>query len=320
MFLDLLRQVAADDPELGRRALKGLRRYQQAPLSMQRRERPVLYEEQGVTLRNCGGRGPTLLLVPSLINPPTILDLDPDCSVADVLATKHRVLLLDWGPAAKRADLSLDDHVAKRLVPLLEASAPAILLGYCLGGTLALAAARAWGKAEAVVTLASPYRFDAYPVEARKQLQSLWRTNQGAATQLGFLPMEVLQAAFWQADPGRIVTKFARFAEFADQSPEAKRFVTLEDWANGGEPLPIPAAIQLVEQLFGKGETLSELPSCPMLHVTAAHDRIAPATTVAPGEVISSASGHVGMIVGREAPARLHAPLLSWLEGAARSR
>lgn len=320
MFLDLLREVAADDPELGRRALKGLRRYQQAPLSAPQRKRPVVYEEGGVTLRDCGGSGPTLLLVPSLINPPTILDLDPDCSLADVLATKHRVLLLDWGPATKRADLSLDGHVAKRLVPLLEASAPEILVGYCLGGTLALAAARKWAKAAAVVTLASPYRFDAYPLEARKQLQGLWRANQKAAEQLGFLPMEVLQAAFWQADPGRLIIKFARFADLADRSPEARRFVTLEDWANGGEPLPIPAAIQLVEQLFGKAETLSELPSCSMLHVTAAHDRIAPASTVAPGEVISSASGHVGMIVGREAPVRLHAPLLTWLEGAARSR
>lgn len=320
LFLDLLRQVAADDPELGRLALKGLRRYQQAPLSMQRRERPVAYEEQGVTLRDCGGCGPTLLLVPSLINPPTILDLDPDCSLADVLAAKHRVLLLDWGPAAKRRHLDLDGHVAERLVPLIEAAAPDTLVGYCLGGTLALAAARLWSKAAAVVTLASPYRFDAYPPEARRQLQSLWRTSQGAATQLGFLPMEVLQAAFWQADPRRIIAKFARFADFAVGSAEARRFVTLEDWANGGEPLPIPAATQLVDQLFGAGETLSPLPDCSMLHFTASADRIAPAETGAPGEIISAASGHVGMIVGRDAPRQLHAPLLSWLEATARSR
>ena len=122
-------------------------------------------------MRDCGGSGPTLLLVPSLINPPTILDLDPDCSLADILAAKHRVLLLDWGPAAKRKHLDLDGHVAERLVPLLDAAVPSILVGYCLGGTLALAAARQWSEAAAVVTLASPYRFDAYPLEARRQLR-----------------------------------------------------------------------------------------------------------------------------------------------------
>jgi hypothetical protein len=57
-----------------------------------------------------------------------------------------------------------------------------------------------------------------------------------------------------------------------------------------------------------------------MLHVTAAADRIVPAETAAPGAQLSSPSGHVGMIVGRNSAQTLHAPLLSWLEGAARDR
>jgi polyhydroxyalkanoate synthase len=317
LFLNLLREAVARDPDLGRQALEGLRRYQSAPPPPPRRERPPLQHLHGTSLRDCGGTGPTVLLVPSLINPPTILDLDRDCSLADALASRHRVLLLDWGPAAARKDLSLDGHVDQRLVPLIKAAGPAVLVGYCLGGTLALTAAARSGAVQAVATLASPYHFGAYEAAARTHFSSLWRTSQVAAAQLGFLPMEVLQAAFWQIDPARIVAKFARFAMAEPGSPEARRFVTLEDWANGGEPLPLPAARQLVEALFEQDRALAPLPSCPMLHVTAATDRIVPAATAASGEQMCLPSGHVGMIVGRGSPASLHAPLLSWLEGVA---
>ena len=320
LFVELLRQVAVRDPELGQKALEGLRRYQSAPPPPLRPERPVVHAIGGASLRDCGGSGPALLLVPSLINPPTILDLDPDCSLAEALAVKHRVLLLDWGSAADRKDLSLDGHVAERLLPLIEAAGPVTLIGYCLGGTLGLAGAAGCDKVNAVVTLASPYQFDAYQDSARAQLVRVWRANQPAAEQLGFLPMEVLQTAFWQIDPERLVAKFARFADADPASPGASRFVAMEDWANGGEPLPLPAARQMVEQLFGAGQALTPLPSCAMLHVTAAGDRIVPAATAAAGQQLASPSGHVGMIVGRDAPSTLHAPLLSWLEGAARGR
>ncbi len=282
-------------------------------------ERPIVDAAGSTSLRDCGGSGRTIVLVPSLINPPGILDLDPASSLAEALATKRRVLLLDWGQAAGRRTLDLDGHVAERLMPLIARQGPVTLVGYCLGGTLALAAAGRSTSVEAVVTLASPWDFHAYPAEARERLLRIWEASAPAATALGSLPMEVLQVAFWQIDPERIVAKFARFASMADGSVEARRFVALEDWANGGEPLPLPAAQQLVEGLFCGGVAPWSLPSCPMLHVTAAADRIVPAATVATrGEQLSSASGHVGMVVGRDAPTKLHAPMLSWLEGAGR--
>jgi polyhydroxyalkanoate synthase len=138
--------------------------------------------------------------------------------------------------------------------------------------------------------------------------------------------MEVLQSAFWSLDPDRLVAKFARFGALPEQAPERRRFVTLEDWANGGEPLPLPAARELVEDLFGNDLSGRRqwhggaFPGCPMLHVTAAADRIVPAATAAPGHRLDCPSGHVGMIVGRAAPKLLHAPMLSWLEGLRQER
>ena len=303
------------DAELARFALDGLRRYQCAALAPPARERPVVKAVAGASLRDCGGTGSALVLVPSLINPPTILDLDRDRSLADVLSRRRRVLLLDWGPADKRSTLDLDSHITERLLPLIAGLGPVTLVGYCLGGTLALATAALEPSVEAVVTLAAPYRFDAYPPDAAERLVTHWAANRTAAIGFGLLPMEVLQAAFWQIDPLRIVAKFARFAAADPTSAEAGRFVALEHWANGGEPLPLPAASQLVEQLFARGGTLSRLPACPMLHVTAAADRIVPAATAAPdGALVSSPSGHVGMIISRNAPEHLHRPLLSWLD------
>ncbi|WP_051676770.1 alpha/beta fold hydrolase [Sphingomonas astaxanthinifaciens] len=309
------------NPELGQRALAGLRRYQESAPPPPRAQRPVLASVGGASLRDCGGEGATLILVPSLINPPDILDLDPDCSLAEALAARHRVLLLDWGPAAARAQLDLVGHVEALLLPLLANAGPATLVGYCLGGTLSLAAAARDELAAAVVTLASPWRFDAYPDEATDVLARLWRESLPVARQLGFLPMELLQTAFWQIDPERIVTKFARFADAAQGSTEARRFVALEDWANGGEALPLPAARALVEDLFvARKAGLGPLPACPALHVTARGDRIVPAATRAPGEGIDLPAGHVGMVVGRDAARLLHRPLLQWLEGPGRPR
>jgi hypothetical protein len=51
-----------------------------------------------------------------------------------------------------------------------------------------------------------------------------------------------------------------------------------------------------------------------MLHATAANDRITPDATVAPvGDQLACPAGHVGMVVGRSAPERLHRPLREWL-------
>ena len=67
--------------------------------------------------------GPPAVLVPSLINPPDVLDLDEDVSLAAAVARMgRRSLLLDWGAARERADLDVGGHVEKLLVPLLTAA------------------------------------------------------------------------------------------------------------------------------------------------------------------------------------------------------
>ena len=324
LFLELVREVSRTEPELARAALIGLRAYERAPRRERSSLKPAIARVRGATLRDHGGRGSPALLVPSLINPPRILDLDEQVSLSAAIARMgHRSLLLDWGNADERRDLSVSGHVEELLLPLLRnIGEPVALVGYCLGGTMAIAAANLIAV-ERVATIAAPWNFAHYPEASRNALEDMWRHSQAAANQLAALPMEVLQAAFWSLDPKRTVRKFAEFGRLGSDSAEARRFVELEEWANQGEPLPYPAARELIEDLFGRDlagsgqwrvgdRTVTDELGIPALHLVSERDRIAPAQTAPAGRRIAIDSGHVGMIVG-SARERLHAALAEFL-------
>lgn len=329
LFLQLVRIASQNDPQLGRAALQGLALYEQAERPEVRPERPVIAAAGAATLRDCGGSGASVVLVPSLINPPEILDLDEEVSLAAAVARMgRRALLLDWGEAAERSSLDLGAHIEQLLVPLLaQLDEPPAVIGYCLGGTMAIAAANL-APVERVATIAAPWKFAGYPDDARAALARLWSAARPAAEQMRALPMEVLQGAFWSLDPERTVAKFARFARLGPRSDRARRFVTLEDWANEGEPLPYPAARELIEDLFGRdlpgsgkwrvtGRAIDDRLGVPLLNVAAQHDRITPAASSPSGDSVQIGAGHVGMVVG-SSRARLHATLGEFLTAACR--
>jgi polyhydroxyalkanoate synthase len=178
----MVRAVGERDPETARAALEGLAKYERTPRLSARPARPIAAQVDGTALYDFGGRGPTAILVPSLINPPGVLDLDEDVSLAAAVARMgRRSLLLDWGPARKRSDLDVSRHVEKLLLPLMaQLDHPPALIGYCLGGTMTIAAANL-APVERVATVASPWRFSDYPDESRRSLVDLWRHARSAA-------------------------------------------------------------------------------------------------------------------------------------------
>src|SRR5687768_13831684 len=76
LFLSMLREQTAANPERTMRALAGLRRYQEAERAPPPEPMPAIAARHGAAIRDYGGDGPLVLFVPSLINPPNILDLD----------------------------------------------------------------------------------------------------------------------------------------------------------------------------------------------------------------------------------------------------
>jgi len=324
----MLRAQCAANPAQLKAALEGLRKYQEAERPPPPAPMPALAEVRGAILRDyseAGASGPPILFVPSLINPPNVLDMGDRSLLRWLAGQGRRVLLLDWGwPGPDRRGLSVAGHVEQILLPLMEKlGEPADLVGYCLGGTMALAAAQA-GPARSVATLAAPWHFDGFPDEARVQLGRLWESARPTAASLGVLPMEVLQCAFWNLDPARTVAKYIAFA--ALEGAEARTFVMLEDWANDGPPLSEGAAREMFEDLFrddvtGTGRWIVGGASADpaslrmrLLNIVSTTDRIVPAATaLRAGERLELDLGHVGMVVGSRAQEKLWKPLADWL-------
>jgi polyhydroxyalkanoate synthase subunit PhaC len=334
LFLELLRSETAASPERRAAALAGLRAYQHAARPAARAPKPAIATSGRACLRDYGGHGQPVVFVPSIINPPFVLDLARGNSLLRWLARQGlRLMLVDWGtPSPQDRDQDVTAHVEQLLLPLLRTlKRPPVLVGYCLGGTIATAAASA-AEVAGLVTIAAPWHFAGYGA-AFEPISALWDQAQPTCEALGLVPMEVLQSGFWQLDPKRTIAKFERFARLVPDSAEARGFVALEDWANAGAPLPYAAGRQMFDEFFaadlpGSGRwTIEGTPvdpqalTCPVLHFVSTTDRIVPAASAPDfGEVRTLALGHVGMIVGGRGRAGLWEPLRDWLLATAHPR
>ena len=327
----MLRNETAASPERRAVALAGLRAYQDAPRGRARRPVPARFRKGRARLRDYGAkgsRGRAVIVIPSLINPPFILDLIPDNSLLRWLANQgFRPFLLDWGtPGPAERNMDVTAHVEQLLLPLIaKFEEPPVLAGYCLGGTIAMAAACAVPVA-GLAMIAAPWRFSGFGDAARNDIAELWRAAQPACETMGLVPMEVLQAGFWRLDPARTIAKYEAFAAMEAGSAAARSFVAMEDWANAGAPLPYAAGRQMFDDFIdadlpGTGRwrvngTIVDPASlaCPAVDFVSMSDRIVPAPSAADlPDRRDLGAGHVGMIVGRSARARLWEPLANWI-------
>ena len=323
----MLRSETAASPERRAAALAGLRAYQQADRAPERAPKPAIATAGRASLRDYGGTGQAVVFVPSLINPPRVLDLARGNSLLRWLARQGvRPMLVDWGtPGPEDRDMDVAGHVEQLLLPLLRAlRAPPVLAGYCLGGTMAMAAASRTPTA-GLALIAAPWHFAGYG-DSRSAMSELWDAAFEPCEKLGLVPMEVLQSGFWQLDPRRTIAKFERFGQIPPGSAQARSFVALEDWANEGAPLTFGAGRQLfddflVADLPGRGKwevggqiVRPEAIDAPIMSFVSTSDRIVPAaTSTRIGAQTQVSLGHVGMIVGARARPALWQPLADWL-------
>lgn len=326
LFMDLVRQASERDPALAARVLRGVAAYSKAPRHPATARKEIASSGRAQLLGK-GDSGAPVVLVPSLINPSTVLDLDEERSLLGFLgASGRQAMLLDWGvPTPNETALDIAGHIETLLLPLLEAiGEPVHLVGYCLGGTMSVAAAQLL-PVRSLTLLATPWQFAHYPDTARASLATLWTDTRDAVDALGLMPVELLQTAFWSLDPERTLAKYAALADLADDDPALTAFAALEDWANDGAPLTAAAAHDLFDRMIGRDEPGRGAwrvagdgidPArlrCPTFQLTASNDRIAPAATACAAiRAQASDSGHVGMVVGSRAESQCWRPLLDW--------
>lgn len=332
------------------RFLTGIERYRAHPYRRPLTDPPTLWAEgaarlldyRAPTADSPHAAGPVVLAVPSLVNRAYILDLAPGRSFLRALAAGGlRPLLLDWGqPSGPARGFTLTDHIAGALDAAIEQAAElgegrVILLGYCMGGLLALAGAlRRRREVAGLALLATPWDFHAGAGAdiTRRRLAAGWPTLSLAVEQSGVLSTDLLQALFAGLDPRLVATKFMAIGGPRLPAPATlEAFVALEDWLNDGVPLAGPVAVEAIEgwylenrpargdwRVAGRRIDPGTL-TCPTLVIAPQADRIVPPDSAQalaaaiPGATLwRPALGHIGMMAGGRAERMLWAPLIDW--------
>lgn len=348
-------EVAAEIVARLQATLRGIDVWQRHPFRRSLDDAPAIWEDGCTRLRDFGAvaeaarpDGPPILVVPSLINRPYILDLVPGRSLLRWLAGQgFRPLLVDWGePGPGEMEFDLDAYGVRRLVPALSmareiAKRPVPVIGYCMGGTLAVGlAARVPEDVGALVTIGAPWDFSAN-VGIAGALRSLIRSRGACRAEtllesmgeaFGLVPVPFLQTLFALVNPMQAAMKFQKLARLDARGPAAELFVALEDWLADGVPMPAGAARDLlvgwqIRNITGTGDwaflgcrVVPERIRAPALVVCGETDSIAPPPLARPlaaalpgAAVLTAGTGHVGMIVGSEARSAVWRPLADFL-------
>jgi len=325
------------------RLIAGIAAYRRHPYVRTLPDPPVVWQQEETRLLDFGpADGAPALFVPSLINRAFILDLNPERSLMRFLATGGvRPLLLDWGwPGPIERSFTLTDYIVRRLEPALEAAAaqagrPVQLLGYCMGGLLAVAAAQRRPDLVASLGLiATPWDFHAGDRgQARALAEWAAQIEPGFAAS-GTMPVDAIQLAFTAIDPLAVGRKFRTFADLDQDDPRTALFVAIEDWLGDGVPLAAPVAAECLQGWYGHnqpasgtwlvdGETVRpDRLSMPALVAVPLRDRIVPPESARPlatamraarPELVELAGGHVSIVAGPRAPELFWHRLLAWL-------
>lgn len=301
---------------------------------------------------------PVVLVIPSLINRLDILDLDLAPSfLRNLAAHGFRPLVVDWDePGEVEKDFGIAEYVG-RLVEILEfvresgsgkwevekgkkADTPhpptpnPHILGYCMGGLLALALASLQpDKIKSLTLMATPWDFHQPDDGVGKGLASFLDYSEALMQKLGYLPVDIIQSLFAVLQPLQTLTKFARFNAMNQLSMEARKFVLVEDWLNDGVPLAANVARECMRDWYGKNVT-AKTAWCVAGQVIDPHKLEIPSYVVVPGKdkivppesalplakllphvtLHEPMTGHIGLMAGRNASQQIWSPLIRWLK------
>lgn len=325
--------------------LDGIERYRLHPYQRDIDDPAIVWREGSTKLRDysrlTGGKGLgiPILLVPSLINRAYILDLKAEASFARSLSKAgHAVYLLDWdAPDTIEYSYTLNDYIARlrRAIRACteETGTPVALVGYCMGGLLALAAALGIEeRVDALVLLATPWDFHTERSAHSRALGAVTPILTQSIARGNVLSADLLQTLFLGLDPMLGIKKFSAFSDLNEDDPAAEAFVALEDWLNDGVPLVNRVAQECLAGWYGRNDPylgrwyvdgLPVIPAAwrkPVLNVIPSADRIVPpssaralADAFGHGRTLSVPAGHIGMMAARNASKTVWGPILDFL-------
>jgi polyhydroxyalkanoate synthase len=283
-----------------------------------------------------------ILVVYALVNRPYILDLQPDRSVVRrLLEAGFEVYLIDWGdPSRLDRSLTMADYVNRYLdncvdVVCEEAGVEAAhVLGYCMGGTMALVyAATHPGRVRTLTLMATPVALD-----GTGGVLERWATHFDPETLVGALgnvPAELLAFEFAMMDPvENYVTKYVRLYENIEDDEFVENFARMERWIWDGVDVAgetfrefvteIYRENSLVEGEYHLGEERVDIGAVemPVQQVVGEYDHIVPPESSKPlndavgtddERIVEFDAGHIGISVSSGAHEELWPDVCAWL-------
>lgn len=307
----------------------GLNKYIYMPLpDIAATPHKTIWQEGSTSLFDYGGKGQPILFVPSLINKSYILDLTEKTSIIHFLKDKgFRPLMLDWSePGKEEEKFGLDEYVERILGALQKIDEPAVIAGYCMGGLMAMAAAlHCQDKLKGLVLLATPWDFHSEDLDRMLLTKQDVEKFSALLKTTDYLPKELIYLMFYFLDPWPVHGKYSSPSE--DES-----FLAREYWVHDGIKMTTGVASdcfigwsfdnataekkwRVLDKLIDPAQI-----SIPTFIGIPAYDRVVPPLCSKPltelikeATIASCPSGHVGMIVGKNARDHLWNPLEKWL-------
>lgn len=334
------------------KVVEGLRRYQMHPYERKLMHKSVVWSDgqarlvwfAAKTTKKQKSPKAQILVIPSMINGPEILDIVPEeQSLLRWLATEgYDVFLLEWGNMREDEELADIESALSVKVPKLldwfakeKSDLPLYGLGYCMGGVLLTAAEILHPDIfDGLIFIATPWDFEAGGKESFAEAIRKWVGEGGLlrVAHIDYMPNEWLQLIFAGTDPAMVARKFSSFADMDRNGPKARLFVAVEDWVNGGHDLPAGIIRQAVQDWYIKnkpvhgkwrvgGQTINAAKiKKPSFVVVPAKDRIVPPVSARPlGKQIKGATiltpdcGHISMMVSAKAQEEVWEPLKRWI-------
>lgn len=290
-----------------------------------------------------------LLVVYAFINRHYILDLLPEVSVIRSLLNHGlNIFATDWGtPSAYDKNLTIGHFVNKYMdksidfIRKITKSDKVSLLGYCWGGDLAIIyAALHPEKVRNLITIATPGDF-----ELDYSLLAIWtkamKENYLLDT-FGNLPGIMLNAAFILRNPIEYMHKYFHFFEKPRSLESIAEFFATETWLYDSPPIIGEIYREFIEQCYKQNllikskmriedsndntSILVDLKNInmPFLNIIAKRDDlVAPDSSKALNNALKESndksliehnSGHVGLMIGKNAHKELWPRVGAWLK------
>ena len=262
----------------------------------------------------------TILFVPSLINKHYILDLSEDKSLVRELAKNNiRVLMVDWGDPSSDEKHFVSINYAERLQRIFASiNTEFIIAGYCFGGIIALKALETtyYSKIVKLFLFAVPWDFSKIDFQVPINATAIEEITE-------IVPGFLINYYFTITNFERIYKKFIKFADQIEDTPEYYNFIAVENWLRDNVDMSKSLLLEFNEGYIKSNKLMNSdfidltRINLPTILINPANDYLVPPSAslpliqkLKPHKIITPHSGHIGMIVGKNAKVEMWEPFI----------